>query len=109
MGIVIEAESPPLRSDPTGALRVGGSNVLLEIVLRAFQDGATPEAIVQRYPTTTLSDVYSVIAYYLRHREEIDVYLAAREALAAAVQRLIEARQGDYADLRQRLTGRCSQ
>jgi hypothetical protein len=30
---------------------------LLELVLRAFQDGATPEAIVQRYPTLGLVDV----------------------------------------------------
>jgi len=37
--------------------------VLVELVIQAFQDGATPEAIVQRYPTTTLADIYAVIAY----------------------------------------------
>jgi hypothetical protein len=37
----------PLREEPTGVFRVGKSRVLLELVLRAFKAGATPEAIVQ--------------------------------------------------------------
>ena len=65
MSVVIETEAPPLQQDATGALRIGASRVLLELVIQAFQDGATPETIVQRYPTTTLSDIYAVIAYYL--------------------------------------------
>jgi uncharacterized protein (DUF433 family) len=84
-------------------LRVGNSRVLLELVVRAFQDGATPEAIVQRYPTTALSDVYAVIGYYLRHREEIEDYLRQREQQAADLRHRIEGRQGDLRDVRQRL------
>ena len=49
MAFNVQTEAPPLREDATGALRVGNSRVLLEIVVRAFQDGATPETIVQRY------------------------------------------------------------
>ena len=56
MEIDIESLSPPLRRDASGALRVGSSRVLVELVLRAFQDGSTPEAIVQRFPTMTLAD-----------------------------------------------------
>jgi uncharacterized protein (DUF433 family) len=103
MSTVIRAEAPPLRQDVSGALRVGQSRVLLELVIRSFQDGATPEAIVQRYPTTTLADVYAVIAYYLRHPDEIEAYLAARERQAGEVQQRVEGRQGDLADLRRRL------
>ena len=51
MNVMIQTEVPPLQQDSTGALRVGTSRVLLELIIRAFQDGATPEAIVQRYPT----------------------------------------------------------
>lgn len=80
--------------------------MLLELVIRAFQDGATPEAIAQRYPTTQLSDVYSVIGYYLRHREEIDAYLAERERLAGEVQQRIEEGQSDLGELRERLLAR---
>jgi hypothetical protein len=35
----------PLREDPPGVFRVGRSRVLLELVLRAFKAGATPEAM----------------------------------------------------------------
>lgn len=106
MSVMIQAESPPLRQDEAGALRVGGSRVMVELVLRAFQDGATPEAIVQRYPTTTLADIDAVIAHYLRHPEEMENYLNEREEQAETVRRKIEARQGDLADLRRRLLAR---
>jgi uncharacterized protein (DUF433 family) len=55
----------PLREDPQGVFRVGKSRVLLELVIRAFQAGATPEAIVQSYDTLKLPDVYAVVSYYL--------------------------------------------
>jgi uncharacterized protein (DUF433 family) len=102
MSITIHAEAPPLRQEASGAIRVGNSRVLLELVIRAYLDGATPEAIVQRYPTTTLEDVYAVVAYYLRHRAEVERYLAEREQTAEAVRQRIEARQGDLAEVRRR-------
>jgi hypothetical protein len=78
----------------------------VELVIRAFQDGATPEAIAQRYPTATLADIYAVIAYYLRHHQEVDAYLAEREQQAQAVRQRIERHQGDLADLRRRVLAR---
>ena len=106
MTTLIRSETPPLREDSTGALRIGESRVLLELVIHAFQDGVTPEAIVQRYPTTTLGDVYAVIAYYLRNRSEIEAYLAQREERAVEVRQRIEAGQGDLGELRRRLLAR---
>ena len=103
MALIIQPEAPPLRQDASGALRVGSSRVLVELVIRAFQDGATPEAITQRYPTATFADIYAVIAYYLRHRQELDAYLAAREQRAQDVRQHIERHQGDLADLRRRI------
>lgn len=100
---VIQIEAPPLRADGSGAIRVGNSRVLLELVVRAFQDGATPEAIAQRYPFAGLADVYAAVAYYLRHRGEVDRYLAERERLAQDVRQRIEARQGDLSEVRARL------
>jgi uncharacterized protein (DUF433 family) len=103
MSLAIAPESPPLHQEPSGAFRIGNSRVLLELVVRAFQDGATPEAIAQAYPSLTLSEVYSVIAFYLRHPQEIAEYLAKREAQAAATQAKIEASQPDLSDIRERL------
>lgn len=106
MDLMLQSEAPPLRRDSSGALRIGNSRVLLELVIRAFEDGATPETIVQQYPTTTLSDIYGVIAYYLRHRQEIDNYLEERERQAEKVRRRIESRQGDLTEVRNRLLAR---
>lgn len=101
--IVLRAEAPPLRQDPNGCLRVGSSCVLLELVIGSFFDGATPETIAESYPTASLADIYGVIAYYLRHREEIEVYLEEREQRAVEVREKIERSQGDLAHLRSRL------
>jgi uncharacterized protein (DUF433 family) len=103
MSFTVQSESPPLREDAAGAVRVGDSRVLLELVIRAFQDGATPETIVQRYSTLALPDVYTVIAYYLRHRNEVEGYLARREQEAEEVRERIEREQGDLSEIRARL------
>lgn len=109
MAFHVEAEAPPIREDTTGALRVGDSRVLLELVIRAFQDGATPETILQRYPTLALRDVYAVVAYYLRHPREIDAYLAQREEKAAQVRQRIDSQQADLREIRARLLARRQQ
>ena len=101
-----QPEAPPIREDAEGALRVGDSRVLLEIVIRGFQDGATPETIVQRYSTLTLSDVYAVITYFLRHRDEVEQYLTQREERAVEVRKKIESRQGDLSEIRARLAAK---
>ena len=106
MSTLIRSETPPLQEDSTGALRIGESRVLLELVIHAFQDGVTPEAIVQSYPTTTLGEIYAVIAYYLRNLGEIEAYLAQREQRAVEVRQRIDARQGDLGELRRRLLAR---
>lgn len=103
MNTVIHTEAPPLRRDASGALRIGQSRVLLELVIRAFQDGATAEMIVQRYSSVTLADIYAVIAYYLRHRQDVEEYLAAREVEANQIRQHIEHQQGDLSEIRRRL------
>src|SRR5262245_47896792 len=103
MSFVAQSIAPPLREDSAGALRIGDSRVLLELVIRAFQDGATPETIVQRYSSLALADVYAVIAYYLRQRAEVESYLASREQIADAVEQRLESQQGDLGEIRARL------
>ena len=78
MSLNLAAQAPPLR-EQDGALRVGRSRVSLETVLWAFQQGATPDAIVHQFPSLDLADVYDVVAYYLRNRESVDRYLGEQE------------------------------
>ena len=103
MSLILDHETPPLREDETGAVRVGNSRVLLETVIRAFQDGASPESIVNRYPTLSLSDVHNTIGYYLRHQDAVEAYLSQREQLAEAVQQRLSDIQPDLSSIRARL------
>ena len=103
MSFVLERETPPLREDRTGAIRVGNSRVLLETVIRAFQDGASPESIVHRYSTLSLSDVYSTIGYYLRHQNAVEAYLSQREQMAESVRQRLLSIQPDLSLIRSRL------
>jgi uncharacterized protein (DUF433 family) len=103
MNLVLEREAPPLLQDESGAVRVGHSRVLLETVIRAFQDGASPESIVNRYSTLSLSDVYNTIGYYLRHKSAVEVYLSQREQLAESVQQRLSSIQPDLSFIRTRL------
>lgn len=101
------ADAPPINREATGAWRVGRSRVLVEIVIHAFQDGRTPEGIHQSFPSATLAEIYSVIAYYLHHKQEVQDYLDRGEREAAELRKEIEERQGDkFAGLRERLLAR---
>jgi len=94
-----------LRVDDSGVIRVGQTRVTLDIVVEAFNEGATAEEIVYQYPTLNLADVYSVIGYYLHRRAEVDAYLAERRERAAQVQRENEARHSSVG-IRERLLAR---
>jgi uncharacterized protein (DUF433 family) len=103
MSLVLEREAPPFSEDQSGAIRIGKSRVLLELVIRAFQDGASPESIMQRYSTLSLSEIYTTIGYYLRHPQEIETYLSQREQLAETVHQKLSNIQPDLSSIRTRL------
>jgi len=68
----------PLTKDANGVYRVAGTRVTLDLVVHAFDRGATAEEIVQDFPSLQLSDVYQVIGYYLKHGSELAEYLERR-------------------------------
>ena len=103
MNLALERELPPLHQDENGAIRVGKSRVLLELVIQAFQDGATPGIIIQQYDTLTLSDTYQTIGYYLSHKLIVEAYLRDREQLAQAMKVTISTLHPELPDLRARL------
>lgn len=87
----LQAESPPLRIDAGGVVRVGKSRVILDLVVEQYENGMTPEDMVLAYDTLVLADAYAVIAYYLRHREKVLAYLKRREEQSQALRAKIEA------------------
>ena len=96
----------PLREEPPGVFRVGKSRVLLELVLRAFNAGATPEAIVQSYDTLELANVYAVLSRYLADPAPFEEYLRQCDQAAAETRRKIEEFQGPQGNLRAVLLAR---
>jgi uncharacterized protein (DUF433 family) len=66
--------------DHTGGFyRVAGTRVSLDSIVYAFLSGHSAESIAQCFPVLTLEQVYGSIAFYLRHREEVDRYLEGQE------------------------------
>ncbi len=85
-------EPIPLIKTTDGVFRVGNTRVTLDTVLTSYNLGATPEEIVQQFPSLGLADVYAVVTYYLRHKAEVERYLAERRERSKAVRRENELR-----------------
>jgi len=92
MPMPIRAESVPLSADADGVIRVGHTRVTLDTLISAFLEGATAEEIAQQYSSLELADIYAAIAYYLRHRSEVELYLRKRQELADVVRKENEKR-----------------
>lgn len=102
MPLTVVQDLPPFAVKSGGVVRVGGTRVPLDTVVYAYDTGASPEQIVERFPSLELPDVYATIAYVLRHRGEVDAYLAERAAQAEEIRRKVEAQPGNI-ELRRRL------
>ncbi len=103
----IDPEPVPLVRDHAGRLMVPGTRISLDVLVAAFKRGKTPEAIHEGYETVSLADVYAVFAYYLRHRTEVENYLAEQQHEGDEVRERIQAlyppREGLRATLLARL------
>lgn len=104
-----ETMSMPLVVTEQGTIRIKGSRVSLDSIIHHFKLGATAEQIVQSFPSLSLGDVYSSIAYYLTHRPEIEAYMVEQETAADALQGQLESNpdyQIEIAELRSRILRR---
>lgn len=95
----------PLRLTEHGVLQISGTRVTLDSLVSRFDAGATPEEIVQQFPSLGLAEVYAVVAYVLSNRAEVDAYLEKRARIAESVRTEVE-RRWPAAGLRERLLAR---
>ena len=96
----------PLVVTEQGTIRIKGSRVSLDSIVHHFKLGATAEQIVQTFPSLSLGDVYSSIAYYLTHRPEIETYLEQQKVAADNLQEQLESNpdyQAEIGELRSRI------
>jgi len=95
----------PLTRGESGVVRVTGSRVTLDSVVRQFKSGASTEQIQEDFPSLTLGDIYSVIAFYLQHPNAVEEYLLEQARAARDVRQEVE-RLCEPKDLRERLKQR---
>lgn len=91
MSIFLHADPVPLRVDDRGIIYVGDSRITLDAVLEYWRCGLRPEEIARGLSTLSLADIHGALAYYHRHRAEVDAYLSAGEKQAENVRAEIEA------------------
>ena len=109
MEILKETIIMPFVRTEQGTIRIKGSRVSLDSIIHHFKLGATAEQIVQSFPSLSLGDVYSSIAYYLTHRQEMEVYLEEQKVAADNLQGQLESNpdyQAEIGELRSRILGR---
>ena len=104
MTLTIVAERAPLNANEDGVILVGKTRVTLDTVIAVFQQGATAEETVYRYPSLNLADVYATIAFYLKH-ESVEAYLQQRRQQSQEIRAMNQAKF-DPQGLRDRLLTR---
>lgn len=108
MNFAPKAEPVPISYNADDVAIISGTRIPIDTVIYTFLDGSTPEQIVQKFPVLTLAQVYLLIAYYLNHRAEIDVYLEERRKKADRVRSENENRSSSVG-IRERLLARKQQ
>lgn len=71
----------PHIEEHAGRMFISGTRVPVTTIAVIWNQGASPETLQQKFPSTTLAGIYSAIVYYLDHRDQIDQQIAEDEAL----------------------------
>ncbi len=87
--LTTESLAAPIRMTETGIAYIGLTRIPLDTIVYAYRDGASAEDIVDSFDVLSLGDVYAVIAYYLKNRQNVDAYLTSREASREAMRKEI--------------------
>lgn len=107
MSLAVAYETP-LRVDDHSVVRMGDTRVSFDSIVYRHKQGDTPDEIHEGFPSVPLADVYAAISYYLRNQEEVEAYLAEREAEAERIRQEAEADPANKA-LREKLLARREQ
>lgn len=77
-----------LAVDSPDEIRLTGHRIWLEHIVTRTRRGMSALDIVADVPTLTVEEVQAVQRYIELHREEVDAYMARREAYLAEQERL---------------------
>ena len=94
-----------LRQDAGGFIHVTGHRIGLQDLVYYYDEGYSPEALLDVFPTLSLALVHKLIAFYLENQMDVKAYVATCEAEMER-QRALAPRGPDVAELRRRLANR---
>jgi uncharacterized protein (DUF433 family) len=57
-----------------GGYYVAGTRVSLDSIVQCFNEGLSPETILEEFDTLTLAQVFGAIAFYLDNQPAVDSY-----------------------------------
>jgi uncharacterized protein (DUF433 family) len=67
---------PDFLQNDAGEIFLKGHRVCLHHIVQRYNEGASPEALVQQYPTISLALIHKAIAFYLENLTAVDAYVA---------------------------------
>jgi uncharacterized protein (DUF433 family) len=68
------SENSYVRTDEHGVIRVAATDVSLDSVMAAWEQGSSPESIRSQYPALSLVEVYGALTWCLEHPNEVEAY-----------------------------------
>jgi uncharacterized protein (DUF433 family) len=95
----------PLTQWEDGTVRMTGTRVPLDVIVKQFKLGATAEQIHDSFPAASLKDIYGAIYYYLEHTDAVEAYVREQQQAAAETRQWVES-QPENRVLRERLLAR---
>ena len=98
----------PLTRDEDGTIRVTGSRVTLDTLVAIFKRGDSVDQVQKGFPSFSLSQISTILAWYREHQTEIEKYIEKRQAEAEALRGRIEEEPG-YQRLRETIHRRRQQ
>jgi uncharacterized protein (DUF433 family) len=94
-----------LTQDIDGYIHVTGHRIGLQDLVYYYNEGYSPEALLEAFPTLALALVHKIIAFYLEDQVAVDAYVATCKAEMER-QRAVAPRGPDVAELRRRLAAK---
>jgi len=58
-----------------GVYRLAGSRISLDSLVYLYQEGLSPESMVDSYPSLSLEQIHGALAFYLANKDMIDSYM----------------------------------
>jgi uncharacterized protein (DUF433 family) len=96
-----------LTGDADGDIYLKGHRIGLQDVVHFYNEGYSPEQLLEAFPTLSLALIHKIVAFYLENRAEVDAYVSQHEAEMER-QRAGAVRGPDAAELRRRLEAKAA-